>query len=108
MVSGDVALIGAVPELALLEILLGADSGWPEARSKRSDGAAPPIVSWVDEAIEEVGVAVVFAAGRGSTVPFAARLETVRKSPFPTFELAEGTSLYTCIPVYNKVTYLPV
>ena len=50
------------------------------------------------EAIEGVGVAVVFAAGRGSTVPFAARLETVQKSPFPTFELAEGTSLYPSLP----------
>ena len=42
-------------------------------------------------------VAVVFAAGRGSTVPFAARLETVQKSPFPAFGLAEGTSLYPAL-----------
>ena len=95
MVSGNVALIGfAEVELTLLEILLGTDSGWAEAGSKRSGGAAP-VVPWVDEAIEGVGVAVVFAAGRGSTVPFAARLETVQKSPFPTFGLREGTSLYT-------------
>ena len=90
-------MIAAVPEAEfLLEILLGADSGWPEAWSKRSDGAAPGFVC-VHEAIEGVGVAVVFAAGRGSTVPFAARLETVQKSPFPTFELAEGTSLYPAL-----------
>ena len=94
-------LIGAVPdtELGLLEIFLGADSGWPQ-RSKRSDGAAP-IVLWVHEAIEGVGVAVVVAAGRGSTVPFAARLDTVQKSPFPAFGIAEGTSLYPALFRYH-------
>ena len=96
MVSGDVASIGTVPESALLEILLGADSGWPEAGTKRGDGAAP-IVLWVHEAIEGNSVAVVFAAGRGSTVPFAACVQTVQKSPFPTLGLAEGTSLYPAL-----------
>ena len=94
MVSDAVPLIGAVPEakLDILEILFGAASGWPEGCSNRSDGA--PFVLWVQEAIEGLAFAVVSAAGRGSRVPFAARLETVRKSPFPAFGLAEGTSLY--------------
>ena len=94
MVSDGVASIGAVPDaLSLLEILF-ADLGWPEAGAKRWDVAAP-IVLWVHEAIQGAGVAAVCAAGRGLTVPFAARLETVQKSPFPTFGLREGTSLYT-------------
>ena len=104
MVSGDVALIGAVPESALLKILFGADLGWPEAGAKRWDVAAP-IVLWVHEAIQGAGVAVVCAAGRGLTVPFAARLETVQKSPFPTFEFAEGTSLYTSLDVGTVSIY---
>ena len=91
------ALIGAVPDvLALLEIAFCARVGSAEAGARTIDGAAP-IVLWVHEAIEGDGVAVVFAAGRGSTVPFAARLETVQKSPFPAFGLAEGTSLYPAL-----------
>ena len=107
MVSGDAGLTGVVPaaELALLETLFGAASGWPEAGAQRSDGAAP-IVLWVHEAIEGVGVAVVFAAGRGSTVPIAASLETVQKSPFPTFRLAEGTSLYPALFYGIIIRYL--
>ena len=108
MVSGDAGLIGVIPaaELALLETLFGAASGWSEAGAQRSDGAAP-IVLWVHEAIEGVGVAVVFAAGRESTLPFA-RLETVRKSPFPTFGLLEGTSLYTSLVRYLYTAVLGI